>query len=78
MILKENDTIISTNDINENILKGTVGVILNILEKNKYFLVEFVDSNGDTIGDGMETVSINDIAKIMDSTCEESETLHDD
>ena len=41
MILKENDTIISTNDINENILKGTVGVILNILEKNKYFLVEF-------------------------------------
>lgn len=67
MIFKENDVIISINDINDDIPKGTEGVIMTILEENKWFLVEFIDDNGDTIGEGMDTVNVQDIKKLENS-----------
>ena len=41
----------------------TKGVILYVLEEDKAFLVEFFDENGETIGDGMETVYAYQIIK---------------
>jgi len=56
MKFRENDVVVSIVDISPIIKKGTKGVVLSILEKDKVFLVEFVDEKGDTIGNGMETV----------------------
>ena len=72
MKIKENDTIISTTNINVDILKGTIGVVLNVLEENEFFLVEFVDHKGNTIGDGMETVNIKQIAKNLNANYDDS------
>ena len=63
MKFRENDVIVSIVDISPIISEGTKGVILYILEKDKVFLVEFVDEKGDTIGDGMETVYAYQIIK---------------
>ncbi|NAW51519.1 hypothetical protein GNY06_09050 [Elizabethkingia argentiflava] len=62
--LNENDVIISTNHINENILKGTLGVVLNVFEENKYFLVEFIGDDGNPMQEGVQKVNVNDIAKL--------------
>ena len=61
MVFKEYDVIIAINDINDNIPKGTEGVIMTILKENKWFLVEFIDNNGETIGEGLDTVNVRDI-----------------
>ena len=63
MKFRENDVVVSIVDISPIIKKGTKGVILSILEEDKVFLVEFVDKNGETIGDGMETVYAYQIIK---------------
>ena len=63
MNFRENDIIVSIVDISSIINKGTKGVILYVLEEDKVFLVEFVDKNGETIGDGMETVYSYQIIK---------------
>ena len=63
MKFRENDVVVSIVDISPIIKKGTKGVVLSILEKDKVFLVEFVDEKGDTIGDGMETVYAYQIIK---------------
>lgn len=64
MVFKEYDVIIAINDINVNIAKGTEGVIMTILDEDRWFIVEFIDDNGETLGDGMETVNVDDIKKI--------------
>ena len=64
MVFKEYDVIIAINDINVNIPKGTEGVIMTILDEDRWFIVEFIDDNGETLGDGMETVNVDDIKKI--------------
>ena len=63
MNFRENDIIVSIVDISPIINKGTKGVILYVLEEDKAFLVEFFDENGETIGDGMETVYAYQIIK---------------
>ena len=59
MKFRENDVVVSIVDISPIIKKGTKGVVLSILEKDKVFLVEFVDEKGD----GIETVYIYQIIK---------------
>ena len=57
----ENDTIIAKKDISRQIPKGTKGVILEVYKNGDYYLVEFVDNEYCTIGDGLDTVSKDDI-----------------
>jgi hypothetical protein len=55
------DTIKSKIKRNDLIDIGTIGVVLNVYNEGNDFLVEFIDSEGNTIGDGMDTVSNEDI-----------------
>lgn len=58
---QENEIVIANKDITPLILKNTKGVIHSIYDNGNYYLVEFVDEYGDTIVDGLETVSYCDI-----------------
>ena len=60
-MIEENDIIKANKRINNEIAEGTEGVILYVFDHGKEFLIEFVDNNGDTIGNGMETVKLEDI-----------------
>ncbi|RKR09068.1 uncharacterized protein DUF4926 [Flavobacterium sp. 90] len=60
-MIREHDIIKIKIDLNDNIKAGTIGVILSIYENGKFFLVEFVDKNNQTIGDGMTLVDFKDI-----------------
>ncbi len=60
-MIDENDVVKSNKKINDHIEKGTIGTILSVYENGEAFLVEFFDTDGNTIGDGMETCSKNDI-----------------
>lgn len=62
---QENETVISKKDISISIPKNTVGVVHSIYENGKFYLVEFVDEYGVTIGDGLETVSSEDIDRYI-------------
>lgn len=57
----ENNIIISKKEISSQIPKGTKGVILEVYKNGDYYLVEFIDNENYTIGDGMETVFKDDI-----------------
>lgn len=56
------DIVFSTKSISEEVSAGTKGVILDIYEDGKYYLIEFVDEYDSTIGDGMYTVSADNIS----------------
>lgn len=58
---QENEIVMANKDITPLILKNTKGVIHSIYDNGNYYLVEFVDEYGDTIGNGLETVSYCDI-----------------
>jgi len=58
---QENETVVATKSISSLILKGTKGVIHSIYDNGKSYLVEFVDDDGNTIADGLETVCFDDI-----------------
>lgn len=60
-MFKENDTIVAKKDISPEILKDTIGVIHSVYEVGKFYLIEFIDNKGQTIGDGLELVSFDDI-----------------
>ena len=60
-MIEENDVVKSNKKINDQIGKGTVGAVLSVYNNGEAFLVEFIDANGNTIGDGMETCFKNDI-----------------
>jgi hypothetical protein len=64
-MIEENDIIVTNKQINELIKKNTEGVVLSVYNNGEAFLVEFLDSNGDTIGDGMQTVSKDDIELLI-------------
>ena len=57
-MIKELDLVIAITDINEEILSGTIGVVLSISNDNLSYLVEFVDENNITIGD--EVIMVNE------------------
>ena len=48
MDIKVFDTVISLVDF-DNIPKGTIGSIVEIWEKNKFYEIKFFDNNHDTI-----------------------------
>lgn len=50
-----------SRDINPEITKGMMGVILKILEPDKSFEVEFPREDGSNYGDKTFTISIDDI-----------------
>jgi hypothetical protein len=58
-MIEENDIIRTNKRINNEIAEGTKGVVLYVFDKE--FLVEFIDKEGNTIGNGMETVKQEDI-----------------
>ncbi len=62
---QESETVVANKDITPLILKNTKGVIHSIYDNGNYYLVEFVDESGNTIGDGLETISCNDIDKYI-------------
>jgi len=60
-MIKELDVVIATLDISSSIQKNTIGTVLSISKDRKTYLVEFVDANKQTIGDGMTVVGQNQI-----------------
>lgn len=60
-MINEYDVIKIKIDLNDTIKADTIGVILSVYENGKSFLVEFVDENNQTIGDGMTLVNFEDI-----------------
>jgi hypothetical protein len=61
----EYDVVKAKIDLAENIKKSTEGVILSVYRNGEYYLVEFFDENNDTIGNGMDTVALNDIELVL-------------
>ena len=57
IMLKELDLVITNSDINDEIKKDSIGVVLSISNDGKNYLVEFVDKNNNTIGNGMTIVN---------------------
>jgi hypothetical protein len=60
-MLFEHDCIKALKDIDALVTKGTAGVILSVYQNGDFYLVEFVDDENWTIGNGMYTVSNDDI-----------------
>jgi hypothetical protein len=57
----EYDSVKAVKDIDDLVTKGTAGVILSVFQNGNFYLVEFVDDENWTIGNGMHTVSKGDI-----------------
>lgn len=66
-MIEENDLVITNKRINELIEISTKGVILSIYNNGDAFLIEFINANGETIGNGMETVQKSDIELLVKS-----------
>lgn len=60
-MIEENDVIRANKKLSNEIVKGTEGVVLCVFHEGKEFLIEFVNKNGETIGNGMETVRKEDV-----------------
>jgi ATP-dependent exoDNAse (exonuclease V) alpha subunit len=60
-IIEQDQSFELSRDINTEITKGMMGVILNILEPDKSFEVEFPREDGSRYGDKTFTISIDDI-----------------
>lgn len=60
-MFKKYDVIIANRRLSKSVIKGTIGTILLIVNKNPFlYEVEFVDENSDTLG--IITVSNSDIS----------------
>lgn len=55
-MIKELDIVIATTDIGPGIPKNTIGTVLSISKNRKTLLIDFIDENKQTIGDGMTVV----------------------
>lgn len=60
-MIKELDLVITITDISSEIRQNTIGVVLSISQDSKSYLVEFVDEDKETIGNGMTVVSANQV-----------------
>lgn len=60
-MIKVYDVVKTNIDLTDEIKKHTIGVVLSVYEDGKYFLIEFVDKNNETIADGMTLVKLEDI-----------------
>jgi hypothetical protein len=60
-MIEENDVIKANKDINDEITFGTKGIVLSVYQNGEVLLIEFLDINGNTIGNGMETVKSKDV-----------------
>lgn len=60
-MIKENDVVKAKIDLTDEIKRDTIGVILSVYENGNSFLIEFVDENKETIGDGMTLVKLKDV-----------------
>lgn len=65
-MVKEYDVVKAKIDLTNEIKKHTNGVILSVYEDGKYFLVEFINENKETIGDGMTLVKLEDLDLVYD------------
>lgn len=65
-MIKEYDVVKVKIDLNDKIKANTIGVVLEVYENGKSFLIEFVDENNETIGDGMTLVKLEDIELVYD------------
>ncbi|MDP4203138.1 MAG: DUF4926 domain-containing protein [Bacteroidota bacterium] len=61
VILKENDVVKASIKISQKIPQNTIGTILCVFDQGKEYLVEFIDSHGETLEDGLTTVKRDDI-----------------
>jgi hypothetical protein len=55
-MIEELDLIIAAVDINSEVPKNTVGVVLSVSKDGMKYLIEFLDSQNETIGNGMTLV----------------------
>lgn len=60
-LIEQNQSFELSRDINAEITKGMMGVILEILEPDKKFEVEFPREDGSNYGDKTFTIDIDDI-----------------
>lgn len=60
-LIEQDQSFELARDINTEITKGMMGVILKILEPDKSFEVEFPREDGSNYGDKTFTIGINDI-----------------
>lgn len=58
------DMVVTKEQINKEIPKGTRGTVLEILENDRVFLVEFVNDLNETLGDGMTVVQAHQVVKV--------------
>lgn len=65
-MIKEHDVVKAKIDLTDEIKMHTIGVVLSVYENGNFFLVEFVDENNETIGDGMTLVNLKDIGLVYD------------
>jgi hypothetical protein len=60
-LIEQNQSFELSRDINPEITKGMMGVVVNILEPDKSFEVEFPREDGSNYGDKTFTIGIDDI-----------------
>jgi hypothetical protein len=60
-VIEQNQSFELSRDINPEVTKGMMGVILNILEPDKTFEAEFPREDGSNYGDKTFTIGIDDI-----------------
>lgn len=60
-LIEEDQSFELTRDINTEITKGMMGIIVKILEPDKSFEVEFPRVDGGNYGDKTFTIGIDDI-----------------
>ena len=60
-LIEEDQSFELTRDINTEITKGMMGIIVKILEPDKSFEVEFPREDGGKYGDKTFTIGIEDI-----------------
>jgi hypothetical protein len=60
-VIEQDQSFELSRDINPDITKGMMGVILKILEPDKSFEVEFPREDGSNYGDKTFTISVEDI-----------------
>lgn len=66
-MINENDVVRATRDLSEEIKINTIGAVLAVFDNSKAFMVEFIDDNKQTIGNGMTTVELGDIELVWSS-----------
>jgi hypothetical protein len=60
-VIEQDQSFELSRDINPEITKGMMGVILKVLEPDKSFEVEFPREDGSNYGDKTFTINIEDI-----------------